>query len=557
MTDGTAGWPTVPPGTPTTVAERCQNEWTEAVREHDEQRAAWERVADTLASGALTGDRSPAQPFQTHGSFVVAFDELVYKLKRPVQTPFMDYGSPERRKQMCLREVELNRRLAPDIYLSVKGVRAGSSGGFGLCDLDEPDAVEHLVVMRRIERDAILKHRVDQHTVQHQQLRPVGRRLAAFHARAAPVAGAGTAEQVQSWGARLEEAVRTDPRRLLKPALLDAAFDFLNRWFSVNHRLLDQRAADGHVRDGHGDLRLEHVVMTNPVQAIDCLEFDDRLRANDVLADLSFLVMEMQLEGREDLSRVLTDSWAEGGGPVHRRLLWAYAVSRALVRVHVGLRRLGQLEDGFTRKPVEEQTQALLHLAIRLSWRARQPRAILFAGLSGSGKSTISSAIADRWGLERLASDDVRKRMVGIGHDEHAPPIAYEQRVSRDVYERLGRDAGLEVAADRSVVIDATFRRPLDAQAFVRAFRSAGALTDPVTLACVAEPDLLRERIRDRAIRQGSDARPAVLEEQLRDHGDHSVGISNAVELPTAGSPEDILARAEQVVLAATVTAEP
>jgi aminoglycoside phosphotransferase family enzyme/predicted kinase len=511
-------------------------------------------VAVALLDGSLLGCNADAVlKFETHISLVAVAGELVYKLKKPVTMPFLDYGDRSRRRTMCLREVELNRRLASDLYVGVQGIRR-VTGSFELCQADEPEAVEHVVVMRYVDRMHMLDRWVDTATVTHEQIAAVGRRLGAFHREAPRVEPpAGEAATVRAWALRRIEAVKAGAGRALDEGRVLAACDFLERWLERNADRLAKRVEQGFIRDGHGDLRLEHVVVGSPVRVLDCVEFDGALRANDVLSDLAFLVMELQQAEREDLTRVLLEAWTRAGETVDGELLWMYAAARALVRVEVALERLGQLAPGFEHEVVEEQAATLLHLAIRLSWRARTPRAIIFAGLSGSGKTTLSRRLADRWGLERVSSDEVRKRLIGLGRDQLAPPHAYEDNVSKDVYERLGREAGREVAASRCIVVDATFRRPLDAQAFVRAYRGAGGMNTSITFTCVADDETLHERVKSREQLGGADAGLDVLKAQLETQSSAQIGISNAIQLDTGDSIERVLVRAERQVLEATV----
>jgi aminoglycoside phosphotransferase family enzyme/predicted kinase len=520
-----------------------------------DDEAQWRQVAQALAEGNIAGAEG-GEVFETHISYVLVGRELVYKLKKPVVMPFLDYSTRELRQRMCEREYELNRRLAPALYVGVRGVRP-IGAGFALCEASDTHSVEHIVLMRRVSNEETLEYRADNLTVQPRELQKVGGVLARFHADAPPAPmPAGTPERLRAWAAQLTAAVRSAPDDLLNPGRVEAACAFLERWLTINEQLLLERVRDGHIRDGHGDLRMNHVVLGDAVEVLDCVEFDDALRRVDVLADLSFLVMELQYAQREDLTRALIDAWSGAGGPLEQRLLWAYASSRALIRVEVGLARVEQLRrqaGSLELRVAEERTQTLLELAVRLSWRARDAAAIVFAGLSGSGKTSISRALACRWGLDRVSSDEVRKRLVAVAQNDAAPRHAYDDYVSKAVYERLGREAGRSVAAGRSVVVDATFRRSIDAQTFVRAFAAAGALAPPLTLACSATDDVLRGRVRERAERGASDAGLDVLDAQLAEPRALAVGISNATELRTEGTLNGAIDAAEAIVLDLTV----
>jgi uncharacterized protein len=522
-----------------------------------EEHEAWQRVASALRNGSIAGTRSQIaeQSFETHISLVVVYGEVVYKLKKPVTFDYLDYGTRALRKLMCREEIRVNQPLAGDLYRGVYGVREDASG-LEVCDEDDTSAIEHLVAMRRLAVEDMLSYRVKNAQVLPQAMHAIGRRIGAYHREAKVLdPPAGQPDTVAALIGRLLATAREGAQTVLDPSRVDALDSFFARWLEVNAHRLQERAAAGWIRDGHGDLRLEHVVVSDPVRVIDAVEFDKSLRANDVLADLAFMVMELQLEEREDLSSALICAWADEVQSVDERLLWSYASVRALARIEVALGRLEQLAPGdFKRSPVVEAAQSLLAVAVKLTWRAREPRAVIFAGLSGSGKTSISSKLAVRWGLERLSSDELRKRQVEVGPKDVAPRYAYERWVSKDVYEQLGREAGREVAAGRSVVVDATFREPHDAQAFVRKFNGSGALTTPIVLACTASEATLRQRVRERSELGGSDAGPEVLDTQLHGYGARPIGISDPLELSTDGSLAGTLKRAEELVISATVS---
>ena len=111
--------------------------------------------ANELCVALASPDFYPEQPDrvevrETHISWVFLAGDRAYKLKKPLVLPFLDYGTPQRRRKMCREEVRLNRRLAPDVYLGVCAVAAGD-GGLELAAEDDPRAVDYLVEMRRYD----------------------------------------------------------------------------------------------------------------------------------------------------------------------------------------------------------------------------------------------------------------------------------------------------------------------------------------------------------------------------------------------------------------------
>jgi predicted kinase len=265
------------------------------------------------------------------------------------------------------------------------------------------------------------------------------------------------------------------------------------------------------VRDGHGDLRLEHVLLGEEVEVVDCVEFDPGLRRIDVAADLAFLVMELHQAGRADLARVLVRSYRAARGDAGSDALIAFfAAYRAEVRAKVALMRAGQLTAGDEPACERSQEATLLHLATRLRWAARAPLVIVVAGLSASGKSTAAAALAAASGFSHINSDVVRKQTAGLVPTERAPEPLYAGSVSRETYAELGREAAAR-AAD-GVIVDATFRRRADRDAF-RA--ELGVSANVLFAECRAPSAVLLARARD--AHTVSDAGPDVVRRQLLD----------------------------------------
>ena len=94
-----------------------------------------------LADPATHGGANPVERFETHGNVVFLAGSEAWKIKRAVRFPYMDFSTLEKRKAACLREVEINRRLAPDLYLNAVPIaRFPGAGGLpaetgdrGLC----------------------------------------------------------------------------------------------------------------------------------------------------------------------------------------------------------------------------------------------------------------------------------------------------------------------------------------------------------------------------------------------------------------------------------------
>jgi uncharacterized protein len=449
---------------------------------------------------------------ETHGSWVLVTEERAIKIKKPVVLPFLDYGTLERRREACLAEVALNRRLAPDVYLdAVALVPAGD--GIALGPVEHPEAREYAVLMRRYAEQDTLAARVARGTATLADAERVGARLARFHAETERVDTQRGAEPIERW---MDDDNAT--LRALLPAgrdrnrLADAerfAAVLTARWNE-----LDARARAGRVRDGHGDLRADHVILEgDEVLVVDCIEFDPALRRIDVASDLAFLLMDLEAAGRADLAGHVVSAYrSSGGDPGDDALLAWLASYRAQVRAKVALLRAGQQDDA---EGMHSRTEArrLLALADRLIWRARGPVTIAVAGLSGSGKTTLATRLASRAALPHIGSDVVRKGRAGLGPTERAPGSLYAPGRNAAVYAELGHHAA---AAPRGAVVDATFRSAPDRAAFRRAHAGASRV---LYVECVAplRVRLARARAREADPARVSDAGWAVARAQVMD----------------------------------------
>lgn len=395
---------------------------------------------------------------ETHVSWVLLTGDRALKLKKAVRFPFLDYGTLDRRRACCEAEVALNRRLAPATYLGVRSI-VPADGGVALAGPDDPRALEYAVEMRRFDEGSTLAARVHRGDLPPGAIASVGARLAAFHAEAEP---APDVDSPAALARRLDETLDTlgglvtgdDDRRRLASCARSARAG-LDRWGGE----LRARSTRGLVRDVHGDLRCEHVLLDDGiVSVVDCIEFDPALRRIDVGADLAFLLMDLEDHGAPQLARELVAAYrAAGGDPGPDALLDVLAADRALTRAKVALLRARQLEDPEARSGAQAGGARLLRLAERLGWRSRLPLVLAVCGPPASGKSTLATALAEASGLECISSDVVRKELAGISPTARGGPGAYAPRMTARVYAELARRAAAALAAEGGVIVDATY----------------------------------------------------------------------------------------------------
>jgi aminoglycoside phosphotransferase family enzyme len=244
--------------------------------------------------------------------------------------------------------VALNRRLAKDIYLDVLPVRC--DGKRYSLRAKAGDIVDHAVKMGRIPEEVLMKSVFHRGDLTHEHLRSVARVLARFHSLAR------TSPEIAAFGEADIFKVNTDENfeqvEKYVPTSVDrSVFEALREWtetfYRSNRHLFSERVAAGRVRDCHGDLHMEHVCLTPSIPIIDCIEFNDRFRYSDTIADMAFLLMDLDYHGGEDFSRVLWQAYkGEAQEEDVEPLLDFYKVYRAFVRGKVNSFQLDDARIG-------------------------------------------------------------------------------------------------------------------------------------------------------------------------------------------------------------------
>ncbi len=389
---------------------------------------------------------APARVVETHVSVLFFLDDRVYKLRKPVRFGFLDFRDRATREADCHREVALNRRLAPDVYLGVADVQL------------EGQPVDHMFVMRRMPEERRLAALAARGEVLGGCIRQVARALVLFHAtasRSPEISAAATGAALRSaWEANVAE---TDP---FVGSVLDAPDETEIRslvlgWLAGRAPLLARRIASGCVCDGHGDLQADDIFCVDDgVQILDCIEFSDRLRYCDVSADVAFLAMDLERLGRPEAAvQFLADYQEMAGDHFPDGLIHHYCASQAYIRAKVACLRAAKGADDAAPTARRLQSLALDHL------RRARVRLVIVGGLPGSGKSTVAAGLSTARNWVVLRSDEIRQEP---GASSGSPPLGFRQgRYSRAatsaVYGELLRRAELLLASGESVVLDASW----------------------------------------------------------------------------------------------------
>jgi aminoglycoside phosphotransferase family enzyme/predicted kinase len=463
-----------------------------------------------LSDPATYGRADSVERHETHASWVFLAGPWAYKVKKPVKLAFLDYSTLARRHDACAQEVQVNRELAGDIYLGVRAiVREGHR--FRLAEADAEQAVEYVVQMRRFQESQTLQGHIDSGSLAAGDLRAIARRLASFH-DAAEVVRSGTLARVgERWRGNLHELaelVDAERWRLVPARRFGEAF------IAAHAGEIEDRERNGRVRDGHGDLRCEHVLLGREVRIVDRIEFDPELRKIDVGCDLAFLAMDLESQGHgAEARRLLVEYGAAGGRAGSAELLSFYAAGWALVRAKVAW--IAAHSDA--QEPSTQRAEELRALAERLCWRARGPIAVIVAGPAASGKSTLAQALSRRSGLSSISSDGVRKQLAGIAASERARPEHYSSEFTRATYAAVGQAAHARLARGEGVIVDATCRSSGQRATLLSALVAPAARVLFVSCQVSLQTALARAQLRMSDPRRVSDATPQIVAAQHRE----------------------------------------
>lgn len=464
--------------------------------------------------------------------------ERAWKLRKAVQLGFVDFSTRAERNADCAREVVLNRRLAPDVYLGVAPVEPGG-GGFRIGRIVEPASPdvlarapeEHVVAMRRLPsgRDALSL--LDRGALRACHIDVVAERLAQFHA--AHGLGVPAPFDRETWLARMREPV-VENLRLLEPmagrlvprSTLARVRDRTLAALEALAPVFEARRLAGRAVDGHGDVHLQHVWFETETSAplfVDCIEFRDDWRRIDAAAEIAFPAMDLRYRQRPRLAARLLRGYAAAIDDFDLYRVIDYFVSyRAAVRAKVAA--LAAVDAGIgpaQREAAGKSARRHLALADRALRPGSRGALVLMTGLVGSGKSRAAGRLADAVDGVVIASDRVRKHLHGFPPDARggADRGLYDAASKEEVYAALLTRAEPVVASGRIAILDATYARERHRRAVIDWARARQlAPTTVVQTSCARDTALQRLARRAAEGKDPSDAGPEQLASSESDY---------------------------------------
>ena len=471
-------------------------------------------LVDFLKSPASYPHRpGEVRSMETHISWVFIASPLVFKIKKPLNLGFLDFSTLEKRHHFCQRELELNQRLAPEIYLDITPIYKTASG-FSF-EASGGAIVEYALKMKELPCGWFLNELLAKNLVGEKEINRVIARLHQFYESETPT------PEIQEWGTPKKLKISTDENftqaepfvgKTISPAAFEAIRHFTNSFYAAKEKLFLERIQQHRIRDCHGDLHLDHIHITPETLSIfDCIEFNDRFRFIDIANDVAFLAMDFDFEGRSDLANLLLHNAArefQDSGML--KVSDFYKCYRAFVRGKV------QSIQGLSMKtttPEEHANQSARYfrLALRYAVTGSEPLMLVITGRVATGKTSVALQLGTELEWPVFSSDQIRKTMAGLPLTERTPLKRHDEIYSEQTTERTYRkllEQGLAALQSQSgAVLDATFSSRAHRELLRDECSKANARWEIVELDVDLPEIECRLKARDKSTDEISDAR--------------------------------------------------
>lgn len=450
---------------------------------------------------------------ETHISQVFIGRDRVFKLKRAVRFPYLDFSTADRRRESCVAEVAVNQGCAPKLY---KGVRALRRGANGKLNIDgDGEAVDWVVEMVRFDQDTLFDRLATAGKLDRHMMDDLADVISAFHAHGEPRTDgggrAGIARTIESDDNAYLEAGEGVLSRARTRDLKDRLWGLLDQVGP----LLEERRLNGCVRMCHGDLHLRNIfLMEGRPVLFDAIEFNNNFNIIDVLYDLAFLLMDLQYRGLGDLANVVMNRYLDiTGASWGLGAMGLFLSMRASSRAHINA-ALAKADGD--RGPHRDAALAYFDMAMNYL-RPSSPRLIAVGGLSGSGKSLAGRALAPllspQPGARIVRSDTLRKRLMGVHPLDRLDQEGYSREMTEKTYQAVYDEVEMILSAGHSVIADAVFAGEDERRAIAQVAERVGVPFDGLWLEAPEEVMIARV---GRRVNNPSDADAEIVRRQLK-----------------------------------------
>ena len=473
---------------------------------------------------------------ETHISWVILTGDFVYKIKKPINLGFVDFSTLNKRKFYCEEELRLNRRLAPNIYIDVIPI-TGSEENPTL--MGNENVFEYTVKMQQFSQDMQLDHVLVRNELRKDMVDSFAILIAEFHQyiETANLASEfGKPEQVYQPAKENFIQIREHISEKSKVELLSKIEQWTENTFNETKNIFDQRKGKGFIRECHGDLHLRNLAWhENKPLAFDCLEFNENFRWIDIISEIAFLIMDLDVHHQPELAQHFLNKYLELTGDYQgSSVLRFYLVYRVMVRAKVDAIRAAQA--GISQQESEEANAEIAnYLQLALTYTQHiKPFIIITHGMSASGKSTITQSLLEKIGAIRIRADVERKRLFNINPEQNSSSNIqqgiYSKQATDQTYQKLLDLTECVIDAGYPVIVDATFST-LKQRTLFKKFAEQKNVHF-IILNFIASEETLKQRIRNRK-NDVSDADITVLENQIlnwqpmeQNEGDYAVSIN-------------------------------
>ncbi len=515
-----------------------------------------------LVNPASTPGSGDVRIHETHASIVALHGEYAYKVKKAVNFGFLNFSSLQQRLRFCIEEVILNRRLCSPLYLGILPIyQTGDHYSFGEAFLPEsmpeffsgPSPVDFAVWMVRAEERYFLKNILKERSLQEKELDRIISTLERFYHESA------SDDLINRWGDlnHIQISIEENFQQLASYAnsILDRNFlqilkHYSYRFFAIhNEAYFATRIKEKRIRDCHGDLHLDHIILKeNSVCIYDCIEFNERFRYIDIVNDYAFLCMDLVFNGFSPLAEEIEYRLRKATGDENSHSLFDfYFIYRALVRckVHCMTATSSDIQEE-DREANTYTARQYLALAVQRAVCGHKPMVICLTGLTGSGKSALARRLSELLEWPRLLSDEIRKEIAQRPLHERTPPELrgwlYSEEMSEKTYARLFQDATTLLTRSRGVILDAMFGSQNNRNKLLEFCDRNGS--DYMVIETVAPEELIKERLQKRSSHtdEVSDARLEDLDLLKSKYiAPDEVDRNHLLVIPTTGEHIDTL----------------